>query len=980
MFESGASPELLSDLRAAAGDDAVTNAASDLGAYARDLWPKLTVAFRDGRMPRRPDAVVRPATEDAVLRTVRAAVRHGVPVIAYGAGSGVCGGAAPLHGGVIVDLKRLDHLEPVDAGAMQVTCGPGIILQTLEERLNDAGWTLGHFPSSIFAASIGGCVAARGAGQLSSRYGKIEDMTTGLRVVTPGLGIVATGSLETRAHGIDWTPLFIGSEGTLGLITEIRLRVHPLPRAMVLRGLRFPSVQAGISGFREILQSGLRPSVMRLYDPLDTWMAMQKANDAGGASPTPGGGRPLLGGARARRVEIAAQPGGVPPKDAGTARVLGSVVSPGTFADSALKGATRGRSLLRRAFGRRRGSLREAAKATLLGGLADRLVGDQLKHLLKPENMPVDKLLANPSILNRSINLLPERCLAIFGAEGDEPVAREMIDAIVALGGRLGAIDLGPGPGEQWFRTRYHVSFKMPKLLLGGGFADTFETAAPWSSVEPLYDAVRAAVSPHVLVMAHLSHAYHEGCSIYFTFVGYGRTPAEADRRYEATWDAAMNAALSVGATLTHHHGVGALKRDFMNREHGAARMLYEAARTAVDKDRLLNVGKLFPDELPTCTPGPEPDPKALVIPEYEDGVAMVGVGWRGVDLIAELELRGHFVPPLGRDFLESTIEDWLRSGAVAAHHAIHGAWEHPVLAIEGRLADGSVWRSGRLPRSAAGPSYLPFGIGDDRRVLPVRPTMITLRSLSSPSVRMVGFVFDHMDTALSAMRAGLRGAPPPLDGMVFAGVEPGGFRTIVQDDHQGRDGGVAFLAFLEPDGFPSGTQTVVDRMKAAGGEPTSDKEALDWYEDQWAWAHRIGSSVLDATGPMRDDREIGRGAAVVGWGKAQLLLRAVETLTGGPTRAFGWIDAPRETGCTVRWRFTSTRKNQGTYTLLHHQVRETIRSFGARIASLEFTDEEGIPDEAWGGRGTPQADSEGRTTASEQLTTAIAAALRGDE
>ncbi len=972
---AGASPELLSDLRAAAGDDAVSAAPSDLGAYVRDLWPKLTIGFRDGVPARRPDAVVRPADEGAVLRTVRAAIRHGVPIVAYGAGSGVCGGAAPLHGGVIVDLKRLDALHAVDAADMQVTCGPGIVLQNLEERLNDAGWTLGHFPSSIYAASIGGCVAARGAGQLSSRYGKIEDMVTGLRVVTPGQGVVATGSMDPRPRGVDWTPLFVGSEGTLGLITAIRMRVHPLPGALVLRGVRFPGVRSGIDGFREILQSGLRPSVMRLYDPLDTWMAMQKANDPGvGAGPTPGGGRPMVGGARARRAEVAAAPGGVPPKDAGTPRVMGSVVSPGTFTDSAIKGASRGRSLFKRAFGRK-GGLREAAKATVLGSVANRLVGDQLKHLLKPENMPVDKLLANPSLLNRSIGMLPERCLAIFGAEGDTGPASEMIEAIVAAGGRLGATDLGSGPGEQWFRTRYHVSFKMPKLLIGGGFADTFETAAPWSRVEPLYDAVRRAVAPHVLVMAHMSHAYHEGCSIYFTFVGYGRTTVEAEQRYNATWNAAMDAALSVGATLTHHHGVGALKRNFMDREHGAARMLFEAARTAVDEDRLLNVGKLFPDTVPPSTgPDEAPDPRALIIPDYEDGVAVAGVGWRGVDLLAELELRGHFVPPLGREFLESTVEEWLRSGAVSAHHAVHGAWEHPVQAVEGLLPDGRIWRSGRLPRSAAGPSYLPFGVGDGG--LPVTPTLVTLRSLSSPLIRMVGFVFDHMDAGVAALRDALRGAPPPHDGMVFAGSDPGGFRTVVQDAACGRDGGVVFLAFVDPDGFPSGTQQVVDRLLAAGGRPTTDQEALDWYEDQWGCPHREGASVLGATGPMPHDHEIGRGAAVVGWGRALQLLRAVETLTGGATRAFGWIDAPRETGCTVRWRFTSTRAAAGTYTLLHHQVRESIRSFGAREVALTFDAEEAIPEEAFGGRGTPHAD-EDETPAAARLTVAVADALK---
>jgi hypothetical protein len=269
--------------------------------------------------------------------------------------------------------------------------------------------------------------------------------------------------------------------------------------------------------------------------------------------------------------------------------------------------------------------------------------------------------------------------------------------------------------------------------------------------------------------------------------------------------------------------------------------------------------------------------------------------------------------------------------------------------------------------------------VGDADGVLPIEPTHVTLRSFSSPLVRMVGFVFDHMDVAATAVREALVGAPPPHDGMVYAGQDPAGYRTVVQDDRRGRDGGVVFLAFVEPDGFPSGTQQVVEKMLAAGGRPTSDQEALDWYEDQWACAHREGASVLEATGPMPDESEIGRGAAVVGWGKAMLLLRAVETLTGGASRALGWLEAPRETGCTVRWRFTSTRKQRGTYTLLHHQVRETIRMHGGREVALGFESEEGIPEEAFGGRGTPLAD-DAAGPASERLTAAIARALRGEE
>jgi len=239
---------------------------------------------------------------------------------------------------------------------------------------------------------------------------------------------------------------------------------------------------------------------MRLYDPLDTWMAMQKSNDhdpdASSARRT-GGGHPMMGGARPEHRENSQHPGGVPDEDAGTARVMGAVVSPGTVASGVL-----GR------LKRRTRRHRSAHKESLLSGVKERLLGDRLQALLKPENMPVEKLLANPALLNKTIGLLPGRCLAIFGCEGEDEVAREHLEAVVRAAERVGGVDLGAGPGERWFRTRYHVSFKLPKLLSGGGFADTLETAIPWTGVESLYQAVRRAVSPHALVMAHFSHAY----------------------------------------------------------------------------------------------------------------------------------------------------------------------------------------------------------------------------------------------------------------------------------------------------------------------------------------------------------------------------------------------------------------------------------------------------------------------------------------
>ena len=937
---------LLADLRDATCTEDVVETVGELSSYSRDLWPKLTLRVRDSLTNQPPLAVVRPADEAACQRVLKVLAMHGTAAVPFGAGSGVCGGAAPLFGGVIVDLKRLDSLDPVDPGALQVTCGPGRILQRLEEDLNATGYTLGHFPSSIYCASIGGCVAARGAGQLSSRYGKIEDMVTGLHVVTPALGLVRTGSLAPTGAPPDWTQVFVGSEGTLGLITRIRLRVHPLPATMHLRGIRFPSVEAGLAAFREILQGGLRPSVMRLYDPLDTWMAMQKGNDVSSEEtrPSTGGGHPMLGGAREAQPENAQTPSGLADTEESTPKLLGAVVSPGTVA-SGLLGRLKRRSRTHRT----------AAKEGILSGVKERLIGEKLQQLLKPENIPAAILLANPMLLNKTVGLLPGRSLAIFGCEGDDLIARQHLDAVVRAAERLGGIDLGAGPGERWFRTRYHVSFKLPKLLTGGGFADTFETAIPWTKVEDLYAAVRRAVSPHALVMAHFSHAYHEGCSIYFTLVGYGATPEQSEAVYAKIWDAALGAAVATGATITHHHGVGVLKRAFMDSEHGDARDLFEAIRTAVDPSRLLNPGKLFPEERPPKgLKGPAIDPLMLEVGAHEDGVIHAGVGWRGVDLAAELSLRGHFLQPLGRRFLESPLHDWLASPAVPAQGAVHGTWEHPLVALEGRLNDGRVWRSGLLPRSAAGPSYLPFGLGGWGCHLPVETAQVTLRTHTPPILRHIGVRFAHMDHAVLALAAALRCGPSPLAGAIFPGSDPLGWRQVATVRPESRDGGLVYLTLAEPDGFPAGADALSEALTDAGGELFDDSHVLAWWEDHWGQAAREGSTALATTGIHPPNNQIGSCRAVVSWKQANLLLRSIESLTGGAISAIGWIEAPREAGCTLEWRFTSTRGNAEAPALIAYQLRTTLAAHGARIEAFDFDSEPELPDYTVSGRGSP--------------------------
>jgi alkyldihydroxyacetonephosphate synthase len=170
----------------------------------------------------------------------------------------------------MVDTKRLDRIGPLDEVSGLVTVEPGVIGQNLEEWLGARGWTLGHFPSSITVSSVGGFAAARSAGQSSTKYGKFESMVAGLTAVLPDGTVVVRRPQPASAAGPDLVGVLLGSEGTLGVITQLVVRVHPAPEAIALRGYRLPSFGAGLDAVRAVLRQGLRPAVVRLYDEADT--------------------------------------------------------------------------------------------------------------------------------------------------------------------------------------------------------------------------------------------------------------------------------------------------------------------------------------------------------------------------------------------------------------------------------------------------------------------------------------------------------------------------------------------------------------------------------------------------------------------------------------------------------------------------------------------------------------------------------------
>jgi alkyldihydroxyacetonephosphate synthase len=259
--------ELLAGLRAVTTvlDDDVTVAES-----SRDWWPLALHWALDGAVPARADLVCRPTTTTEVSAIARLCHDHRVPLTVAGGRSGVTGAAVPVFGGVVLDTTDLDHDIEVDAVSGVVAVGSGAFGPELEAALADHELSVGHFPQSFDLATVGGWVACRGAGQYSTRYGKIEHLVTGLEVVLADGRIVRTGGAPAAATGPDLTQLFCGSEGTLGIITRVWLRTHPRPPAERRAAFAFASFTDGIEACRRVLRAGATPAVLRLYDEIES--------------------------------------------------------------------------------------------------------------------------------------------------------------------------------------------------------------------------------------------------------------------------------------------------------------------------------------------------------------------------------------------------------------------------------------------------------------------------------------------------------------------------------------------------------------------------------------------------------------------------------------------------------------------------------------------------------------------------------------
>jgi len=241
---------------------------ADLDRHATDRSPAALLERRSVRPLRLPQCVVRPQSTEQVSQILKWADRNKTPVVPYGGGSGVCDGIQGADT-VVMELRALNAILDFDEKSRLVHVQAGVLGPDLAKALHSWGHTLGHEPQSLSISTVGGWLATRATGQLSARYGGIEDMVAGLEAVLPGGRVVRSKPAPRRSTGPDLASLMIGSEGTLGVITEATLRVHPLPGERAERCVRFQHMADGVAACRKIAQSGLEPTLVRLYDRED---------------------------------------------------------------------------------------------------------------------------------------------------------------------------------------------------------------------------------------------------------------------------------------------------------------------------------------------------------------------------------------------------------------------------------------------------------------------------------------------------------------------------------------------------------------------------------------------------------------------------------------------------------------------------------------------------------------------------------------
>ena len=266
---------VLSELEDAVGRENCSTREIDKITHGVDyFWLSRMWADRGLRMPEA-DVVVSPKDAKEVSKVLKIANYYKIPVTTWGGGGGTQGGAIPVAGGIVLDTKRMNKIYNFNEKAMYIEAGTGAIYKHLEWAANEKGYATMHYPSSLTCSTVGGFLAHRGIGVVSTKYGKIDDMVLQMEVVLPNGDIIETSPAPKHAAGPDLNQIFIGSEGTLGIMTKAQIRIYDQPETRRFRGFLFKNMSDAFSASRELLQK-FKPSVMRLYNEAETATLIKK--------------------------------------------------------------------------------------------------------------------------------------------------------------------------------------------------------------------------------------------------------------------------------------------------------------------------------------------------------------------------------------------------------------------------------------------------------------------------------------------------------------------------------------------------------------------------------------------------------------------------------------------------------------------------------------------------------------------------------
>lgn len=266
---------LITDLKSILPESQVLSDRETLQASSHDTWPLSTKLRRLGCHDYQADVVVKVTDEKQIQQVLALATANDTPVTPRALASSVTGQPLPTRGGIVMDVTGMTQHREINITNLTVEVSAGYNGGQLEDELQQMGWTLGHSPQSLYQSSVGGWLSTLATGQFSSYYGGIEELVTAYTVILATGEKLRLKASPRAAMGPDLRQLFIGAEGTLGIVTSVQLKIFPLPQTRLYDSLELPSIDAGLEIMREQAMAGLRPFLLRLYDINEARHAMQ---------------------------------------------------------------------------------------------------------------------------------------------------------------------------------------------------------------------------------------------------------------------------------------------------------------------------------------------------------------------------------------------------------------------------------------------------------------------------------------------------------------------------------------------------------------------------------------------------------------------------------------------------------------------------------------------------------------------------------